>query len=162
MTLDEFMRSAEFSLLMDEALREEARKAAEAVLAKTRPVKRHQIYAIPSILQGEGYDGLLKMCENQKKKNSNKTNKAFWKEIDDILSPESSSDTSFYRFVQFLLQDRGFLENEADQQGKVEKKQVRKRNKELTKMVVDHISAVYFEHFTCHYFFVSQAQTRRS
>jgi hypothetical protein len=162
MTLNEFMTSAEFSLLMDETLREEARKVAEAVLAKTSPVKRHQIYAIPSILQGEGYIGLLDMCKNQKNKNSKEANKAFWREIDDILSPESSSDTSLYRFVQSLLQDRKFLENEAEQQGKVERKQVRKRNKELTKMVMDHISAVYFEHFTCHYFFVSQAQTRRS
>jgi len=156
MTLNEYLKSAKFQAVQDEALRDAALRAAENILREHVAVKRHQLHAIPSIIQGAGLLGLREMAQKQKEKNSNSKNKAFWSAIDDLLSATSVSEVSLYRFLQTLLLESHFVESEETSADKNTQKQIRRRNKVIIEGVMDDILDVYFEHFNCHYFFKIQ------
>jgi len=155
MTLDEYLKSAHFLAVQDEALRDAAIRAVETIRQNHTPVKRHQLHAIPSIIQGSGLTGLRYLAQKQKEKNSTTRNKEFWAAIDDLLSATSSSETSLFGFLQTLLLEQGLLEPEASAE-KNTQKQIRKRNRTITEGVMDEILNVYFEHFNCHYFIKAQ------
>lgn len=156
MTFEEYLVSPSFRLFKDEALRAVAIQAVEKILAKTSPVKRHQLYSIAAAIQGEGYQALADMARKQKEKNTNARNKAFWNEMDGILAKTSVSEISLFNFVKAKLLELGFIEGEDNSQDKKEQKQVRKRNNRLVEIAMDRILSVYFEHFNCHYFLKSQ------
>jgi uncharacterized protein YihD (DUF1040 family) len=152
MTLDEFVKSTDFQVFLDETLRREAIRAAEMVLARGKKVKRHQMHVIPSVIQAAGLDGLRKLADRQKDKNTRQENKAFWIEIHSLLSSDTS-ELSLLAFLQSFLRERGFLDPVEQSQDKVTQKQIRKRDKQITEGVMESIIGVYFEHFNCHYYY---------
>lgn len=151
MTLDEYLASTDFKVFLDETLRDEAIRAADDILSKGKPIKRHQMHAIPSVIQGAGLPGLRKLAEKQKEKNTNQENKAFWTEIEALLSATPTSELSLFRLVQSLLHDRGCLDSEETGQDKQQQRQIRKRNRVTVEHVMEGVIGVYFEHFNCHY-----------
>lgn len=152
MTVDEFVKSTDFQVFLDETLRHEAIRAAEMVLTRCKKVKRHQMRVIPSVIQAAGLDGLRKLADRQKDKNTKQENKAFWKEIHSLLSSDIS-DLSLVAFLQSFLRDKGFLDPVEHSQDKMTPKQIRKKIKQITEGLMESIIWVYFEHFNCHYYY---------
>lgn len=155
MTLNEYLKSAQFQAVQDEALRDAAIRAAETIHQKAA-VKRHQLHAIPAIIQGSRLSGLRELAQKQKEKNSTSKNQAFWSEVDGLLSATNVSGVSLFGFLQALMLERGYLEPEETSVDKNAQKQIRKRNKTIIEGVMDDILYVYFEHFNCHYFLITQ------
>lgn len=153
MTVNEFIESTDFQVFLDETLRREATRAAEVVLDLGKKVKRHQMHVIPSVIQAAGLDGLRKLADRQKDKNTRTENKAFWTEISSLLSSTATTDLSLFAFLQSFLRERGFLDPEEETQDKVTQKQIRKRNKLITEGLMENVIGVYFEHFNCHYYY---------
>lgn len=155
MTLNEYLKSAQFQAVQDEALRDAAIRAAETIHQQVA-VKRHQLHAIPAIIQGSGLSGLRELAQKQKEKNSNSRNKEFWGAVDGLLSATNVSGVSLFGFIQALLLERGFLEPEENSADKNAQKQIRKLNRTIIEGAMNDILNVYFEHFNCHYFLITQ------
>lgn len=153
MKLDEFLMSSEFQRFQDEALRAEAIRAVEKIRNIAVNVKRHQLHGIQGVIQGAGLKGLMELAEKQKNKNTKAANKAFWSEIDGLMSKTMASDISLFRFMKNVLLETGCIENEEAIGDKKEQKQARKRNHQIVDMALEKVISAYFEHFTCHYFY---------
>ncbi len=158
MTLDEFLETDDFQRFMDEELRLEAVRGVDALIRKLdKTIKRHQLHAIAGVIQGAGLPGLRDLAKHQKEKNTNKANKAFWGEMQGLLVPGAQqSELSLFQFLQDLLAGRGLLEDEARAETPVAQKQTRRRNRDAVEAVMAAVLGVYFEHFTCHYFYRTQ------
>ena len=154
MTLDEYLSSAEFQLFQDEALRAEAVRAVDVIREKSTDVKRHQLHSISSVIQAAGLRGLRSLSEKQKEKNYK--NKDFWAQVEALLSPAAASDISLVQFLKTELLKRGSIQSDDHIEDKKEQRQIRKGNNVVITELMEHILAVYFEHFTCHYFFITQ------
>lgn len=156
MTLDEYLVSPDFQVFQDETLRHEAIRAAESILSRCPAIKRHQLHAIPAVVLGAGLGGLKALAGKQNEKNTNSANKAFWTEIDALLSKASTSEVSLFHFLKAMLLECGAIENEDVVQDKKEQKRLRKRNSDLIEIMMEQVLGLYFEHFNCHYFYKSR------
>lgn len=149
MNIDELINSDAFAAFLDEDLRREAVQAVETILQESKSVKRHQMHVIPSVIQAGGLGSLRTLAQKQKEKNTDLQNKAFWERIDRILNDQLVS------FVRSWLLKCHCIQSEEETKEKSQQKEIRKRNKQLVDMVLEHIIGVYFEHFNCHYFYTS-------
>lgn len=153
MTLDEYLASPDFLVFQDEILRDHAMDAVKRILSEEESIKRHQLHSIPGVIQGAGLAGLRELAQKQKEKNTDSKNKAFWTRVHTLLSPTGRSDPSLFSFLESVLRERGFLEREETLQDRKEQKKIRKRNQVIVEALMEKVLGVYFEHFTCHYFF---------
>lgn len=150
------MASEKYLLFQDELLRRNACHAVEQFLEKNTPVKRSQLQPIESVIQTGSLPLLEQLVKNQKTKNSRRENKAFWLFLSDILSVGSNLDFAFSRMVVEQLTAENLIGDEKSVSEKVEKKRLRKANRELVKRVMRNSVSIYFEHFNCHYFYLTQ------
>jgi len=155
MELTEYLKSKDFLLFQDEALRNEACKAVQHYLKKAqRPAEKAQLYSIPSVIRAGGRATLEKLAKNQAEKNTKLENKAFWQFLLDLLFNLEPPDFALRHFLRQHLSNLGFLESETAQGlTKPEQRQIRKANRAKVDLVMDSLLAVYFEHFNCHYFY---------
>ncbi len=161
MAVDEYFSSHDFVVFQDESLRDEAVRAVDTILSGAAPVRRSQLYAITAVTRGAGLAGLRKLAERQKEKNTKKENEAFWSHLNDLLSAGSKSSPSLFLFLRSVLLQRGVIEDENRIEAKIEQRQTRKRNKVLIEAFMEHVIEVYFEHFTCHYFYMASQRSER-
>ncbi|MFH1114074.1 MAG: hypothetical protein V1792_09160 [Pseudomonadota bacterium] len=152
MTLDEYLVSPDFLAFQDEALRHEAIRAVRTILSAAPAVKRNQLQVIPSVIQGASLDGLRRLAEQQKGKNTKRENKDFWTRIHQLLSATESSEAALYPFLRSFLLERGIIEDVDGTAEKKDLKQMQKRQRVMVEAFMERIIGVYFEHFTCHYF----------
>jgi hypothetical protein len=160
-TLQEYLASSDFGAFIDEVLRNEAIQAVDFILSTGRSIKRHQLHAIPAVIQGAGLDGLRDLAKKQKEKNTKGENKAFWGHIDALLSQTPTSGPSLFGFLLSTLGERGLIASEEAAGDAMMKRQVRKRNREIIDGVMGRVIGVYFEHFNCHYFYRAIAGGKR-
>lgn len=153
MQIDDYIASEEFLLFQDAILRKNACRAVEHFLEAHTPVHKTQLHSIPAIIQAGGLAGLRNLVDNQKAKNTREANQRFWTFVFDLLFAIPVPEFSFRSLVQNELNDRGFLHDEASVSERPRQKQIRKANKYLVEMVMNHALAIYFEHFNCHYFY---------
>lgn len=153
MTLEEYIISFDFLQFQDEQLRQNACEAVERFLRDNEPVKNAQLHSIPLMIRARGISGLKDLTEKQKSKNTHKENKAFWEFVSELILTYPGPDYSLRRFIHKELATRGLLDNETEASDEKEQKRIRKANKLIVEKVRDHMLAIYFEHFNCHYFY---------
>ncbi len=150
------IQSDVFQLLQDEDLRKNACQAVDHFLKEHKPVKNAQLHAIPLIIQSQGFSGLRNLIENQKKKNTKKDNRAFWKFMADLILASAAPALSLRSFLQNQSPIQVLLQDEAAATERKNQKQIRKANKAIIDGLMERILPVYFEHFNCHYFYRTQ------
>jgi hypothetical protein len=153
MNEDAFINSASFLLFVDENLRDNACQAVERFLRDFSPVDNSQLYSIPSVIQAGGLSGLRFFMENQKRKNTNEKNKNFWGFLDELVFSVPGSSFSLRACLQKEMQNRGLLADEEKSSENIQAKRIRESNKVFVDKLINHVLAVYFEHFNCHYFY---------
>ena len=156
MNTEEFLKSPETRLFVDEDMRRSACEAAGKFLDDYKPVKAAQVRTILSILAGGGFKELKNLVENQKKKykGGDKTpNDCFWGYVHGILIAEPGSPQSFRELLKTELERRGMLQELDFIEDKILKKQAGKSNRLILEYVMDQLLPIYFEHFSAHYFY---------
>ncbi|MCR4289102.1 MAG: hypothetical protein NUV86_02430 [Candidatus Scalindua sp.] len=157
MTTNNYMHFVKSLLLQDKKLRTFACDTVDYFLKNYMPVKNTQLNSIPSIIQGAGLDGLKKLIDQQKSKNTNKRNKMFWEFMHQLINEESETTISLRKFVIDELRDKTddsgkpALDNESDYSEKREKKRVKNENKKRVDTVITELIKPFFEHFNCDY-----------
>ncbi|KPA19003.1 hypothetical protein MHK_000781 [Candidatus Magnetomorum sp. HK-1] len=157
MNVESYLKSDDFFLIVDETLRQHACKAVETFLEKNEPVKKKQLHAITTAIEGNGFKALQELIKNQKDKNTKKKNKLFWTFLNDYIIDKQKSDfLPLFVFLQTQPVIKDMLEDESSVSDKKEKKDIRKRNKKKIETIMNKVILIYFEHFNCHYFYKSR------
>jgi hypothetical protein len=157
MELNDYIKSDNFLLLQDKKLRTFACNSVDYFLDNYMPVRNTQLISIPSIIQGAGLEGLRKLIDQQKSKNTNKHNKKFWEFMHQFIIEEPESSISLRQFVIDELKDKTddtgkpVLDNESNYSEKIEKRKARKENKNRVEFVIKELIEPFFEHFNCDY-----------
>ncbi|HPQ40869.1 MAG TPA: hypothetical protein PLV45_10895 [bacterium] len=157
MEVKDILQSPDFKVLLDEGLRQKACEAAEAI-ELPKAISKSQLYVIPSVIQSSGLVGLRALAEHQKEKKKDDEIKAFWSFIDDLLNPNPNEKKSLCRYAEKLLRDKNLLKDESESDSKQEKKAIRKDNKAKVDELMESIIGVYFEHFTCQFFYMKKGR----
>ena len=134
-------------------MRKNACQAVDHFLKGQKPVKNAQLHAIPLVIQAKGLSGLRFLVDNQKNKNTNKENKAFWSFLSDIILSNSGPEFSLRKFLLDQQQIKALLQDEMSATGKKDQNKIRKANKSIVNEIMEYALPVYFEHFNCHYFY---------
>ncbi len=153
MLIDSYLKSHDFLLYIDEALRKNACQAVEKFLEDNAPIDNVQLHSIPSVIQSGGLNQLKKLTENQIKKTTKAKNRKFWEFVFEIIFADPGSDFSLRYIIKNHPRIREYLNDEESVSEKKEQKKIRKENKMLTDRVINYVLPVYFEHFNCHYFY---------
>ena len=157
MSVDTFdFKVSSFHLLQDEAMRQNACQAVELFLKDHTPVKNAQLRSIPIVIQAKGLSGLKDLIENQKNKNTKKDNKVFWEFMWELILAYPGPQFSLRYFLQNQPQIKVLLKDETSPPGKIEQKQARKANKAVIDQIMENVLPIYFEHFNCHYFYITR------
>lgn len=171
MTIKDFLESPEFELFKDEKLRKQATHAVNSILHRsTKPISRHQLHSILNVIQGaethKESAAIRELAAKQKEKNTNRTNKAFWTEIDDILSATPSAllntgrnnrdSISLFESLKNVLSEQNLLKNEDPTFDEETLERVKKNNNDRVEILMNKVISTYFEHFTCHYYYKTQ------
>ena len=157
MNIESYLKSDDFLLFVDETLRQHACKAVEKFLEKNEPVKKKQLHAITTAIEGNGLKALQELTKNQKDKNTNNKNKLFWTFLNDYIIDKQKTDFQpLFVFLQTQSVIKDMLEDESSVSDKKEKKGIRRRNKEKIETIMNKIISKYFEHFNCHFFYKSR------
>lgn len=151
MTIDQLAASSDFQLFMDEVLRKHACRSVEKFLDDYKAVDKSQIYTILAVIQAKGLLGLRNLVEKQKPKRNK--NEKFWEFMSDLVFNPHNKEHSFRSVIKEELNQRHIFQDEDDLDDKLLKKQAVKANKALLNNVIDRVLLIYFEHFTCHYFY---------
>jgi len=154
--LSDFFKTHEFQMLVDETLRGNACKAVEHFLQNNTPVKRAQLHAIPLVIQADGLAGLTDLIKNQKSKNTKIENKVFWEYMGDVVLTTPGPEFSLRVFLKNQPQVVTLLQDEAGVIDKNEAKKIRKANKVIMDQLLGHVLKIYFEHFNCHYYYLTR------
>lgn len=153
MTLEEYLASSAYQVFLDEALRVAATKAVNSAPNDCWKIKRHQLHAISSVIQGAGLGGLIKLADNQKRKNTIPLNMEFWTYIDNLLNLNSTVTHRLGNYIRAELVQFGIIDDENELSDPKEQKQQRQKNKDQIQKVMAQCIGVYFEHFTCHCYY---------
>lgn len=154
--LSDFLKSNEFQMLMDEPLRENACKAVECFFQNNTPVKKAQLNSIPLVIQANGLAALTLLIENQKDKNTKIENKAFWRYLGDVVLSTPGTEFSLRDFLRRQPHIAVLLQDESGVTEKNEAKKIRKANKAIMDQLIEHVLKIYFEHFNCHYYYLTR------
>lgn len=155
MTLEDYLVSDDFQRFQDETLYLQACQAVEAYLnGHEKRATKSQLYAIPAVIQGGGLSGLRTLGKSQKEKNTKEVNKKFWEFLYSLVDKTGEPPAfSLVACVREELMIRGLWQDETGVTEKIEQKRLKKENQKLLDAVVEESLAVYFEDFTCQYFY---------
>jgi hypothetical protein len=156
MSIEDYLASKDFLLFQDETLRRNASLAVEYFLNNNTPVKKTQLFSIPTVIQAGGLAGLRHLAESQVKKNTKRENKVFWAFVLSLLLDEPGKkplEFALHVLVQKEPSIRGFLDDERSATERPAQRQIRKANRRIIEKAMEHSLATYFEHFNCHYFY---------
>ncbi|MCP5109098.1 MAG: hypothetical protein GY950_37295 [bacterium] len=158
-----FLGSADFRVFLDETLLSRACQAVDYFLENHKGIKNSQLHAISPLIRSGGLKALMELIKNQKDKNSSETNKAFWNFVYRLVEPGADNpDFSLYRQISQQLAAERILEDTAQAADKKAAKTLKKNNKKKIDRVMDEVIPVYFEHFTCHYFYKNKPKTKEN
>ena len=153
--LENIVSSKAFLLFLDEKLRKNACNAADKFLSGNRPVKNTQLQAILPVVQANGLSALKDLAEQQRNKNTNERNRKFWEFIHGLVIAEQGSEFSLRSMIKDHPDVRKLLKDEGATSERLEQRRIRRENRDLIDTLVDRVLPVYFEHFTCHYFYTT-------
>ncbi|MBI2470386.1 MAG: hypothetical protein HYV59_03985 [Planctomycetes bacterium] len=159
MAIDKYLTSKRFLIFQDKELRVFACNMVDCFLDKFKQVKGSQLNSIPAIIQAGGLNELKKLCDQQRSKNTNERNKAFWDFLHSVIFDDADSGNSLRRCVVKELSGyrdasgSGIFDDEASHSDKIGKKKARKENNSLVDKAVNELIGTFFEHFNCHYFY---------
>lgn len=151
------LASAEFRLFKDEELRNRAIVTVDRIIRelndeRLKLVKRSQIHSIAATIQAHGIGGLVVLAKHQKEKNTKKENEKFWsllyQHLTDLDDPESLRPIAIR-----ILTPLQIVKDVKSIQDKGEQGRQKTLNKEAIDAFLDAITATYFEHFVCHFFY---------
>lgn len=154
--LEDYFRSDEFLLFLDETLREKACMAVDEFLENNSPIDNNQLHSISSVIQAGSRKTLEDLVVNQKEKNTKEKNKKFWEFVYRLIFMDDGPEFSLRSVISNLKEIRKRFEPETGNMEKKERAGVRKKNKDLVNQVIDFVLPFYFEHFTCHYYYKSK------
>jgi len=151
------LASAEFKLFKDEELRRIALETVERIVQQfndegLHPVKRSQLHSIPASIQTQGIGGLVELAKNQKEKNTKKENKKFWSLLYDHLTAPNDPD-SLRSIAIRILSPMQIVKDVKAIQDKAEQGRQKTHNREAVDVFLGAITATYFEHFICHFYY---------
>lgn len=158
MVIDNYLNSLRFLRFQDKELRIFASGLVDHFLENHLPAKGTQLNSIPAIIQAYGLRGLKELIDNQRSKNTNEKNKAFWQFLHNVVCDDTTeSKNSLRRFVvEELSKHRdesgtAILDDDANYSDKVGKKKARRENNKAVERVLNELIKAFFEHFNCHY-----------
>ena len=156
---EDYVHSDAFLLFVDKALRESACLAVDTFLKDNAPIDTAQLQSIPSVIQAGGLDKLEELVVKQKEKNTKERNKKFWEFVYQLIFADPGPECSLRSIISSLQEVRKMLKKESGGLERKESKRIRKENKALVDQVINYVLPVYFEHFNCHYFFMTREQS---
>ncbi len=159
MSVTEQIAPYKFNLFLDEKLRQSACQAVELFLNDFEPVDHVQLHSIQSVIQGGGRPALKDLIENNKNRNTKEKNKKFWGFVFELVLAIPGPDFSFRKLIQEQLNDWNLLQDETKETERTQQKKVRKENKAKIEEVMNEALRIYFEHFNCHYFFMTNVKS---
>lgn len=149
MPFEDYQHSRDCHSFIDVTIRAAACEAVEDYLNHhAKKARKAQLYSIPAIIQAEGMAGLKQLAQKQESKNTSQENKEFWKFVQGLLEREDLS-FSLFHLVQEQVNHNPLLQAGPDQSERAQRKTRSAYREELTKLTLP----IYFEHFTCHYFY---------
>lgn len=151
------LASAEFMFFKDEELRRIAIAAVNRIIQQfnaegLHPVKRSQLHSIPASIQTKGIGGLVDLARNQKEKNTKKENKKFWSLLYDHLTAPNDPDSLRSKVIQ-ILSSLQIVKDVKTITDKAEQGRQKTLNREAVDVFLNAITATYFEHFICHFYY---------
>lgn len=158
MCIEDYIASSEFILFQDETLLRNACEAVEHFLKMHTPAEKAQLYSIPAVIQAAGLKGLKDLAENQRKKNTKEKNKEFWTFILSLLFDMPGISRPVFALHTVVQKEPGvhaLLQDESSISEKPKQSQIKKTNRKIIEMVMQLVLATYFEHFNCHYFYMT-------
>jgi hypothetical protein len=156
MNIDEYLVLPDYLLFLDETLRQQACLTVDSYLgAHEKHAKKTQLYSITAVIKAGGLGTLKDLVEKQKSKNTNTENKIFWEFIFSLFDKGITSPPEFSlrAIVAKDLQKWGVVTDESGASEKAEQKRIKKANDRIIETIIDAVLPIYFEHFTCHYFY---------
>lgn len=159
MVIDKYLNSTRFLIFQDKELRIFACNTVDYFLDNYKQVKGSQLSSIPAITQAGGLKELKRLCDQQRSKNTNERNKAFWDFLHSVIFDDTDSGNSLRRFVVKELSEyrdesgTAIFDDEANYSDKIGKKKTRKENNNMVDKAMSELINIFFEHFTCHYFY---------
>jgi hypothetical protein len=147
------LRSDRFLLFMDKTLRIHACEAVERFRKDHDPVDRSQLHPIPAAIQAGGFEGLRKLVQNQRDKNTKEKNKVFWNFLFEHAFNPAAPKGSLQALIRENLEAEDFLRDEKEAgDDKQARGQIKKENKNRMNAAMERVLEIYFEHFNCHFY----------
>jgi len=155
MTVSDYLASDEFRRFQDETLHRLACQAVETYLHDhAEKAAKTQLHAIPAVIQAGGLSALNSLGVNQQDKNTKQVNKKFWTFLLSLIDKTGAAPAyALASGVREELSRQGLWQDDAGITDKNEKNRLKKVNQHHLEAVLEASLPIYFEHFTCHYFY---------